>query len=382
MTKIAFIGTNLPNEIEQKSELISAAGNRYQNNFITSLRMIGYEISNLSFVHLEENQLADELLTCKEATAQYVILRSKNITDRFKAYIEFQKKLKEVIKSSDMVISYNIVYCWFRLPHLARKYNKKSIVILADYSGPECFSSYVRKMYANLMKHVMRKYQCVIALSKEIEDYIDQTQKFCLMEGGIDSSLYQEFDEDDSAMQQWLDSPWNTENKKILMYSGLLNEVTGVDLLLDTMKHCQCKNMELWITGKGPLKQQVEQAALEDDRIKYLGHLPYQQYLNCLKKVDVLVNSRNMNLPENRNNFPSKIMDYLASGKPIVSTSFMGSEIFDQYINFCDSDEIMLAQELEGLLENLDQWSKQSIYNRNRKLASQFLWINQLKKIF
>lgn len=115
----------------------------------------------------------------------------------------------------------------------------------------------------------------------------------------------------------------------------------------------------------------------EDERIVFLGCIPYPEYLNELKSADVLVNPRNMNLPENDNNFPSKIMEYLAAGKTIVSTRFPGWERFSDYIFFTESsvtgmkDCMLKAASDDAQIRN----------KRNRQLAEKFIWGNQIKKI-
>ena len=88
-----------------------------------------------------------------------------------------------------------------------------------------------------------------------------------------------------------------------------------------------------------------------------------------------MVNPRNMNLPENENNFPSKIMEYLATGKPIISTRFPGWEKYNKYIAFCEST----VEGLQNALETSDAGRDRE--KEQRKFAAGFLWSNQVKKI-
>lgn len=94
----------------------------------------------------------------------------------------------------------------------------------------------------------------------------------------------------------------------------------------------------------------------------------------------MLVNPRDMRLPENQNNFPSKVMDYLAAGKVIISTKFAGWERFKENIIFCESS-------VEGIKEGLEDVQKhlrnaEEVYGKNRKKAAEFVWKKQIEKIF
>jgi glycosyltransferase involved in cell wall biosynthesis len=53
------------------------------------------------------------------------------------------------------------------------------------------------------------------------------------------------------------------------------------------------------------------------------------EYSTMLQKAAVLVNPRPSRLLENRYNFPSKLMEYMASGRPILSTAT--SDVAEHY---------------------------------------------------
>ena len=146
-------------------------------------------------------------------------------------------------------------------------------------------------------------------------------------------------------------------------------------MLLKAFSQISNHSVRLKISGKGSFQKLVEDAAKQDDRITYLGCVPYEEYLSNLKQAAVLVNPRNMNLPENENNFPSKIMEYLATGKPIISTRFPGWEKYNEYITFCVSTAEGLQMALESAEVGKDGVKEQ------RKFAAGFLWSNQVKKI-
>jgi glycosyltransferase involved in cell wall biosynthesis len=76
----------------------------------------------------------------------------------------------------------------------------------------------------------------------------------------------------------------------------------------------------LIIAGKGPLEKEVVEAAKNDSRITYYGYLTYEEVLDLYRTADVLINLRLSKTINTKYLFPSKIMEYLASGVPVITT--------------------------------------------------------------
>ncbi len=373
--KILFCGTNVPDEIEFVSHEVSAAGNRYQNNLIRCLRGMGHQVYNLAYIGVMlEQHTGDTGQLAWQPDYDYVYCSGKSITARVAAHRSYQVKMKAAAAECDIVISYNVFHAWLNLPTTARRAGKKSIVFLADYTPAEGCRDLLHKAYAHRMLDAMQRYDTVVGLSDNIMKLCRHGQRFILMEGGIDQKVYDYFGGNAPCIKEGGDT--------VFMYSGLLSDVTGVDILLDAMKRLERQDISLVITGKGELDESVRAAAAADRRIIFKGHLPYEEYLRQLASADVLVNPRNMDLPENRNNFPSKIMDYLASGRKIISTKFAGYERFSGYMEFCDPDAASLACRISAAADNIKRNDKTvDTYSANRLLAKDFLWQGQLGRL-
>lgn len=372
--KILFCGTNVPDKIEYISPEISAAGNRYQNNLIRNLRHLGHEVHNLAYIGVKIERYDENAAVLREESDyDYVYCSRKNIGIRADAHRSYQQKMKAAVAECDVVISYNVFHAWFDLPGIARNMGRRSIVFLADYTPPEGYTDLLHKEYAHIMLDSMKKYDLVVGLSENIRSMCSKRQRFILMEGGIDPAVYDYFEEK---------VPKVIDGRKVsFMYSGLLSKVTGVDTLLDSMKQQKRKDIRLIVTGKGDLENDVTAAAADDPRIIYMGHLPYDAYMEQLAAADVLINPRNMDLPENKNNFPSKIMDYLASGRRIISTRFAGYERFSGYMEFCGSDAASLASRISAVADSIGNDQEMHIYGVNRNFAQNYLWPVQLERL-
>ena len=105
----------------------------------------------------------------------------------------------------------------------------------------------------------------------------------------------------------------------LAVYAGALTPGAGVDLAVAAFAHVHRSNARLEIYGKGD-DERVRKLA-ENDPFIIVHGLVAKEVLACaLEKASVFLNPRLPSLPENRRNFPSKLLEYLAYGKPIVST--------------------------------------------------------------
>lgn len=124
----------------------------------------------------------------------------------------------------------------------------------------------------------------------------------------------------------------------VVMYAGALRAECGVQLLLDSLPHLP-SNTELWIYGGGSLKEKVRECAAQDPRLKFFGFQPYEEMLAAARRADALVNPRPATAWFTRYSFPSKVLEYLATGRPVISTRFptIPAE-YDPYILWIEED--------------------------------------------
>jgi glycosyltransferase involved in cell wall biosynthesis len=76
----------------------------------------------------------------------------------------------------------------------------------------------------------------------------------------------------------------------------------------------------LRVAGHGPLEHLVREAAQTDSRIEYLGFLQLKEVLELYRRSDVLINMRLTADMNTKYFFPAKMMEYLASGTPVITT--------------------------------------------------------------
>ena len=157
-----------------------------------------------------------------------------------------------------------------------------------------------------------------------------------------------------------------------ILFSGTLVDVTGFPMALKVFK--QVSNVELYISGNG----EVEDLSMWP-HIHFYGMCSFDEYLNLLNECDVCLNFRNPNLPENQNNFPSKVLEYLSYNKVVVSTISYPelNGVRYLYVDYNEADLIQLFTNLDG--------SKLSVFQDNREAIlntfSECGWIKAIKSI-
>jgi glycosyltransferase involved in cell wall biosynthesis len=106
----------------------------------------------------------------------------------------------------------------------------------------------------------------------------------------------------------------------VIVSAGSLDEPNGFRVLLASFSKLEGKHYRLRIAGDGPLKSVVMAAAERDSRIEYCGYLAHSEVLRLYQSGDVLVNLRLTKSLNTKYFFPSKLIEYLASGCPVITT--------------------------------------------------------------
>lgn len=360
--KILYVGAVVPEEYSLEIKENSLAGNKLQMNLINELRK-NVDVDILSFICVpltEQQQRKIDNYNKKNKYDKYYYKGSNTFLNIKK----FRKEIKEKSKNYDLVMTFNVNYPWLRLPRISKC--EKNLLILSDFSDTNSFSNPLLKIYAKICKRDFLDYTHVVGLSKLHKNYLNKNQKFMYMPGGVKISDFKKT----SA------TPINGEIK--VMYSGFLGKVTGIDMLVNVFKKGNIKNAKLIITGRGELEDFIKQNCSES--INYLGSLSEKDYLETLSNSNILINPRNMNLPENQNNFPSKVFDYLAVGKVLVSTKFSGYEDFLDNFYFCESNEEDMEKTLKKAINEYNKNYK-DFMKKNTAKVKEYSWDKQIKKI-
>ncbi len=144
-----------------------------------------------------------------------------------------------------------------------------------------------------------------------------------------------------------------TENPKSeqefrVVYTGTLHERYGVLNLAEAFRRITDTAMQLYICGSGDGEQRLKEMAEQSSNIHYLGVLPHKDAIALQGTADLLVNS----MPEfgihTALSFPSKTMEYMLKGKPVLCFKVRGipDEYDGQLLYFPENTPEAMAEKL------------------------------------
>lgn len=155
--------------------------------------------------------------------------------------------------------------------------------------------------------------------------------------------------------------------KKTIMYAGGIEKRYGLVNLIQAFAKINDSEFELWICGTGEDEYEIENMSLNDHRIKYFGFMPHHLVLEMQLKSTVLVNPRTPEWSFTKFSFPSKTIEYLASGTPVVM--YMSQGIPEEYRSYCLVPEDNSVCKLAKILEDTCNLSKSEleIFGKNAR---------------
>ena len=137
--------------------------------------------------------------------------------------------------------------------------------------------------------------------------------------------------------------------KKVLLYTGKIEKWFGLYDLLTAFTKIEGDNYELWLCGNGDIEM-VRKFSHVDPRIKYLGVLSHDEVIILQKQATVLVNPRHSHDIYTMYSFPSKTMEYMASGTPTLMSRLKSLPYeYYEHLYFFDDESI------EGMSRTIKQ---------------------------
>lgn len=135
---------------------------------------------------------------------------------------------------------------------------------------------------------------------------------------------------------------------KTIVYTGTTHAAFGVMNLVRAFEKIPSDEYRLVICGCGDSDEEIYAAAQKDPRIQFKGVVTREDALNLQQQATVLVNPRQNVGAFTKYSFPSKTMEYLASGVPVVAYKLDGiPEEYTPYLTYVkDNSEEALAETL------------------------------------
>lgn len=171
---------------------------------------------------------------------------------------------------------------------------------------------------------------------------------------------------------------FSKEKEIVILYTGGLSVRYGIPDLLEAFSHIKYDNYRLWLCGYGDAVSLINNFAEKDDRIKYWGQIPKEKVLELQKRATLLVNPRHSDEDFTKYSFPSKTMEYLASGTPMVMCHLRSIPI--EYNNYLFYFEDETAEGMrKKLMEICEKPSKE--LKEYGKIAEDFIRAEKSSKV-
>ena len=181
------------------------------------------------------------------------------------------------------------------------------------------------KLARKISNFTYKNLDSFIFLTEEMNSIINLYKKPHLVIEGIADINMQSFPKSDLPSH-------NFDSKEIIMYAGALREAYGLKNLAEGFIAYQNNNAELWIFGDGDFKKQLYDYTQQDKRIHFGGVIPLSEVIEKEIQATILINPRPVDQEFNKYSFPSKIMEYMSSGTPVLTTKLPG--IPKEYYNY------------------------------------------------
>ena len=208
-----------------------------------------------------------------------------------------------------------IVDCLNRIPAL-------SALLAAKLSGKRCIGIVTdlpdmlggSRLSVGLANFVIRHCTGYVLLTEAMNDYLNKTGKpYVILEGHSDIT-----------MKDRIPSMEKKTSPRICFYAGGVSRQYGLANLVDGFRMANVENARLHIYGPGDYVEQLQAIAAEDPRIFYGGMLLNTQIVDKEQEATLLINPRPTDEEYVKYSFPSKTMEYMASGTPVLTTVLPG----------------------------------------------------------
>lgn len=276
----------------------------------------------------------------------------KQLLRLFNLTYEIRKKLREYNGDSIVVVySLNTSFLLSLILALIGYKNVPTCLIVPDLplfyinnAGKSRFYRILKSLDWKLMLFFCKKIDSFILLTEAMKDKINVADRPYMISEGICEVEA---------------TPCDVQiNEKTITYTGTLDIEFGV---LDLIRNFLSVAEEDWvlnIAGGGNAKKTIEEISSKDNRVRYCGVLTNEEtkVLQCSSRV--LINPRSSDEEFTKYSFPSKTMEYLKAGRPVIMHKLPGiPNEYDDYLIYFENTTDAAVQ--KGLLNIMSKTNEE-----------------------
>lgn len=332
----------------QKKESITNPGQKFYDLLYAGLINNNMETKVYSFIKEDYTKYIDS-----GNLFSYVIIKGNSYAEKRYALNRMVKKVLEIIDTDDVIIADGEAY-WTLKAALKTRNTKGNTVVALITDFPNNVYAYssninqqniilrnIKKLYAKSKLNTFRKADAYILLTQQMREVVAKKKPWIVIEGFTDINLLTN------------DYKSRTSKKKNIVYLGALNGKSGILKLVQAIQKINREDIELHVYGKGEYVESIKKFALEDSRIKYCGVTSLESVMEIEQRAYLLINPRPSNQNFNKYSFPSKTLEYMSSGTPVITTKLAGIPTeYNEYLYFFnDYNAESMAVELTDIID-------------------------------
>ncbi len=192
-----------------------------------------------------------------------------------------------------------------------------------------------RSISRKINEYLQNKYDGYILLTEEMNNVVNRkNKKYVVIEGTVNK-------------KEDLTQPAQKYENKVCIYAGGLYQKYGVLALIKAFQKME-GDEELHLYGSGELEDYIK--TIQSERIKFFGVVANEIVVQEEKKSTLLINPRFTNEDYTEYSFPSKNMEYMSTGTPVLTTNLPGMpNEYKEYVYLFEEENV------DGFFEKLKE---------------------------
>jgi glycosyltransferase involved in cell wall biosynthesis len=342
-TKVVF-------DLHSLSELLSNFGH---NVFIIDFKILSNKKIDFSSLKTEESILAGRA----HSDALITLIRPGSIKapffDRASAFLTHYLAIENSIKANkiDVIVLYSVPTNGYQIINLAHKYGIpvvfRSIDILHKLVPSKVYGPVTFSLETWVYKHSDK----ILTLSPMLSDYVIRMgankNNVELLLFGVDLNKFNPSIQSSIVKK----SLGLSETDLVVLYIGTLFDFSGLDLYLEQFPQVikNIPNTKLLIVGGGALYGKLKKSISElelTENVILTGFKPFSTMPQFINMASICINPFKVT-GATREIIPGKVIQYLACGKPVLSTPLPGMISFLK-----GTDYGLVYSDIQGFAEN------------------------------
>lgn len=210
------------------------------------------------------------------------------------------------------------------------------------------------KVISNINNRLFGMMDGFVFLTEQMNERINKKHKpHIVLEGHVDAELQLPSKNERYEI---------TEGKKVIIYAGSIHRLYGIQNLVEGFLQANLPNTELRIFGSGDYRDELVGVATEHENINYMGICSNEEVVSQEQRAMLLVNPRPIAPEYTQYSFPSKNMEYMISGTPVLTTKLPGMpEEYYPHVYFIEDETP------EGISKVLQEICAKNLEERTQK---------------